>query len=305
VDLLLYLIFRAFIGFLNLLPHRVRLEAATALVRVFLAFSGRYRDIADKNLRQAFPERDLRWRREILRRSCRSLAEVVIDFIRLPRLGRAWVQSHVDFPGFERFCELRRQNQGKGVLLVSGHLGSFELLPFFMAHLVAPMAFVVRNFHQRRIDAWWNGVRCRPGNRVIGRKGAIKDILRFINGGMDVGLLFDQNVVRSQAYFVDWFGRPAATTRAVAAAALRTQTAVLLFAVRTVSLDHYHVEMREFDFKSLYQDESLSAQEKGEEITRQVTREFEILIRQDPPSWFWLHRRWKTVPAGMEEDFYK
>ena len=305
MDLLLYIGFRLLVWAFNLLPFRARAALAGGLARFSLILIPRYRRIADLNLQLVFPEKDESWRKRIMRQSCRSLGLVFADFVRIPQLDRDWAQRHVDFPQIGRFKDIIAAAKPKGVMLVSGHLGSFEFLPYCMAAMVEPMAFVARGFKQKRIDAWWNGVRCLHGNTLIPRKGAIKGILRNINAGRAVGFLFDQNMVRNQAFFVDWFGRPAATTKALGLAAVRTETPVLLFAIRTVALDHYRLEMREFDFEALYRDAQLGFEEKAVEVTARVTKEFEKMVREDPSAWFWVHRRWKTTPLEGQGNYYE
>src|SRR5690606_20029609 len=105
-------------------------------------------------------------------------------------------------------------------MMATGHLGSFELLAHCVSMYGFPISFVVRPFKLERLNAWWSGIREAAGNRAIARSGAFKEILKELTSGRDVAVLFDQNVTRNHAVFVDWFGRPAATTRTVALAAL-------------------------------------------------------------------------------------
>jgi len=131
MDLLSYLLVRGFFFLLNLLPLSCRLRLVSGILRLGFIFSRRHKKIALKNLNLAFPEESTEWKNEVLRRSFDSLARLVIDFARLPRCDEKWVREHVDFPDFELFKKI---NSGeKGLILATGHLGSFEL----MAHCSA------------------------------------------------------------------------------------------------------------------------------------------------------------------------
>ena len=129
-------------------------------------------------------------------------------------------------------------------------------------------------------------------------------MLRLLKRGQDVGILFDQNVTRSNALFIDWFGKPAATTKAVAHAALKTRAPVFIIALIVIETDRYFYECINCDCSDIYDNEDLSKTEKLVLITTRMVRHYEDLIRKYPESWFWMHRRWKTVAEGDSEDFY-
>ena len=306
MDLLIYCTVRAAVALLNLLPLRGRIVLIAIVFRVFLFFSARYRAIAHTNLALAFPEKDAAWRERVLREHCRSLARVIVDFARLPQLDEEWALSHIEFNELAQYRAVQRNASGKGALLVTGHLGSFELMPFYMAACESPIAFVVRNFKHKRIDDWWNRVRSARGNVVIPRKGALKGILKSLEQGVNVGVLFDQNVRRENAVFVNWFGKPASTTKAVGLAALRLKTPVLVFTIKSLGNDRYRLIMREVDCRDLYHDTERDKESRILELTHRCVFVFEDLIRDDPAGWFWLHRRWKTQPdENAPEDLYR
>lgn len=303
---LLYILFRGFVVFTQLFPYGAQILIVASLLRAVSFVVPRYKKIARKNLELVFPDLDSEEREGILSRSYVSLARLFVDFIRIPSLDGEWIDSHVAFPQRERFTEIKAQNNGRGILLVSGHLGSFELLPFCMVKRVSPIMFVARTLKPKKLDDWWNSVRCSYGNELVLRKGALKGIIENIQKGTDVGLLFDQNVTRNNAVFVDWFGRPAATTKALGIAALRLKVPILVFAIRFVGDGKYQVEMRECAIDHIYRDDTLTREKKIKSITEVATKEYEELIRQDPEGWFWMHRRWKTTAnPELSENFYR
>jgi len=304
MDRLALLGLRVVCGGLRLLPPRVGESVVATVFRILLYLVPRYERIARRNLALAFPEETDKWRAARLAESIRSLARVLVDFARLPRLDREWVERHVTVPFLPRFEEIKRANPGRGVVIATGHLGSFELLAHSIALLGHPLSFVVRNFTLPRVDAWWTASREASGNRVIGRRGAFKDIVRDIQRGRDVAVLFDQNVTRNHAVFVPWFGIPAATTRAVALAALRTESPVIVAGVGYRGGDCYEVLAEECDFGAIYAATDIPTEEKVLRMTAEMASRYVGMIRRYPGEWFWMHRRWKTRPEGEAEDVY-
>jgi len=305
MDLFVLILVRALTGLLAALPRVWAVRVLTALVRLVALLFPKHARIARRNLCLAFPELTEAERERILRESYVSLARLLVDFSRLPKLDTAWVNAHIECPFLPRFREIKATHPGKGVVIATGHLGSFELLAHSVAMYGNPIDFVVRNFKLPRVDRWWTGIRERQGNRVISRKGAFRDVMRSLQSGRDVALLFDQNVTRNHAVFVPWFGVPAATTRSVALAALRTEAPVIVASIHHLGEDRYRTEAIECDFTPLYRDETISPDEKIERMTARMAAAYESMIRAHPGEWFWMHRRWKTRPEGEHENLYR
>lgn len=304
LDFALLILLRLFFGLLNLLPLNLRLFFLTKLLQIILFCLPRLKAVSIKNLALAFPDKTNEWYSEVLKKNAASLARLLVDFARLDKLDRKWVQAHVQFPFAARFAQIQKERPEQRIVVATGHLGSFELLAHSVALMGYPLSYVVRDFKLPRVDRWWRGIRERYGNRVISRKGAFKDVLRELQQKRIVALLFDQNVTRNHAVFVPWFGKMAATSKALALAALRSEALVLVATLNHLEGDNYRIEVSECDFSKLYADQALSADQKVQLITQRASQEFEKFIVQAPHAWFWMHRRWKTTPAGVPEDFY-
>jgi len=296
---------RSLLWLLNCLPLALREEFLTALVHLVFLCLPRHRRIAIRNLERAFPEHNREWHQHILRSSYRCFARVLVDFARLHTLDDRWVREHVSCPFIQRYRELQSQHPSHGLIIVTGHLGSFELLAHAVPVLSKPIAFVARAFELPRFDAWWTSIREANGNVVIDRKGAFREIPKFLAQGTDVALLCDQNVKRNHAVFVPFFGNIAATTKTPAIVALRNTAPIVVAAVLRRGVDQYEIDAVECDFSALYRDEAISNEQKIYLITARVTAEYEAMIRKQPEAWFWMHRRWRTVPEGANESFYE
>ena len=295
---------RVALGVLGLFPLRLRRFHTRVLLRVVAKFLGKHRNISHRNIALAFPKMSEAERQEVFLQSFESMGDLAVDLSRFPRLTKQWAETHIDFPNLPQLKKVKDQNPEKGILLVTGHLGSFELSAFCLPFLYRPIGFIVRNFTNPYLDTWWRKIREGNGNIVVSREGGYREMVRLLQRGIDVGFLFDQNVTRNHALFVKWFGRPAATTKALALAALRTEAPIFVVAIIRKGVDNYFYECIECDCADVYHDTTLSKDEKLRKITERLVRQFEQLIFKYPESWFWIHRKWKTCPEGEAEVFY-
>ncbi len=294
IDLITTIAVRTFIGILSIIPDKARVWFLDQLLFWFTFLLPSYRKVSRINLKIAFPDLSEPKREKILRESFTSLAIAISDFVRFPRITPEWIKSHVEFPYLEKYKKLKASETTTGLLVATGHLGSFELQAYMMSVLGYPLSFVVRNFKLPLLDRWWNGRREKYGNRVLNRAGAFRRIVKELKQGRDVGVLFDQNVKRSHAVFVPWFSKEASTTKSLALAALETKAKVVVVGLITIGFDKYRMEVIECDFSSIYESKALKRSEKVLEITKEISSRYQTLIEQHPEGWFWMHRRWKT-----------
>ena len=303
-EVVAYILVRALVALLGALPQSVRVGVFAALFRTVFALVPRIRRTIEQNLKLAFPERDGEWRKEITRKNATEMARLLSDIVRLPSLTPAWAERHVEISALDGYRARLRDDPSRGILIATGHLGSFELLGHAIGLRGLPLAAVARRFQSRLFNRWWTGLREAGGNKIIDRKGAFKEVVNAISAGMSAAILFDQNVTRNHAVFVDWFGVPAATTRSVALAGLRTGAPIYVASIRYMGDDHYCVDALECDCADVYRSESLSSDEKVTIITQRLAEHYCEMIRKFPEGWFWLHRRWKTRPDEKDARMY-
>jgi Kdo2-lipid IVA lauroyltransferase/acyltransferase len=306
LKLINYLLIRITSGFLRLLPVEWQRRLVAWAGRLIGSRLSRFERVSLTNLKLAFPEKTEAWRRQVFSATPNAMARLLVDFLRLDKLDQNWVQSHVKFPAFSELEKLRAVNPDKGIILATGHLGSFELLAHsFVSYSKRPVGLVVRDFKNPRIDNWWYAKREANGNRTIPREGAYKRIIYNLKHGIDVGILFDQNVRNQHAVFVDWFGRPAATTRAIGLAALQTGAPVVVISISNLDDDQYQINAVHCDYNDIIGDSQMDKEDKVQAITQRVSDEFCKMIKDRPEEWFWMHRRWKTTPPGQPENLYE
>ena len=305
LDLLTLFILKTFVFFLNILPLGIRELLVVSIIRAVFALLPAYRRIAFRNLNLVLPNASRDEHEEIFQKSLRTFGRIFIDLTRIHTLGPDWVRDNVECPYLVDYKKIKECNPDKGVLFATGHLGSFEVLAHCVPIYGYPISFIVRSFRLERVNQWWKSKREVRGNKAIDRKGAVKATVAELLQGRDVGVLFDQNLTRNHAVFVNFFGKPAATTKLIGIAAIRTECPIVCASIQYLGNDRYRINALEVPVQDLYKNTELSNDEKIIIITERVTAEYEKMILANPGEWFWFHRRWKTTPEGIEENFYR
>lgn len=306
--MLTYRFLVTFCWLINCLPLAWRVGVFTTGINLALLILPRLKRTAFKNLALALPDRSSAELLSILKESNQRFARGLVDTLRLPTLNAAWVRKHVEFPDAEKVKNVIERAPNKAALFVTGHYNSFEILPRCISEYIHRTGyFVARSLRNPYIDRWWNELRGEQGNAVINRAGGLKKIVDLLKGGDCIGLVFDQNVTRKQAVFVDWFGHLAATTKAMAYCHLRLRVPIVLVIMHQVDAANYRIETHIFECEQCASDESKNNYEDEvalKAITQRVSDAFTAAVKAHPEGWFWLHRRWKTRPNETDVSFY-
>jgi KDO2-lipid IV(A) lauroyltransferase len=253
----------------------------------------RLRRVGERNLGLALPELPSKTKKRILRHVFRNLGWQLVEFCRLPRYTaentRGWIRTE----GLEHFAAAKAR--GRGVLVLTGHLGAWELSSFYHSLMGHPMGMVIRRLDNRMLDDYVNGIRCLHGNQVLHKDDFARGLLHAMRAGETVGILMDTNMTPPQGVFVRFFGITACTASGLARVALKTGAAVVPgFLVwqpgeRQYVL-HFGPELR-LTRSEDHEADILAA-------TQQCNDVLESWIRRYPDQWLWIHRRWKTRPPG-------
>jgi len=286
---------RAVVGVLGLLPHAWALACGRAIGRLGHALVASRRRIAAENLLAVYGDKlSEAEQRRIGRQSFESLGLLLADFARMPRLSAAGAAELVSYEGAENY--LKAVAAGRGILYLTAHFGSWELMPYVQGLMGRPLAFIVRPADNPLIEAWLKRVREASGCRVIVKRQAFKEVFKALAAGGAVGVLIDQAVAPSLGVAGTFLGRPAHTTAAVAHIALRTRAAVLpVFLVREADgLRHRLVVEPEVELVvSGDRDRDVAVN------TERFVRVVEAFVERWPEQWLWCHRRWRE-PAAAE-----
>ena len=244
-----------------------------------------------QNLALAFPDTTDRERDSLALEATRHLSRTLLEVLRLPHYARSKFER-VDVCGMEHLTHALRS--GRGVLVFSGHLGSFELAMAAGAQQApAPVSVVVKGF-SAATQAFMTRVRSAAGLHVIDERFAMGPVRAALARNEIVVFVLDQNATRRRGVFVEFFGKAACTLRALAVVALRTGAPVVpVIARRDPDGRHRLTLGPPIPFESRG-----SMHASVREMTQVYTSYLEGAIREAPAQWFWSHRRWKTRPIS-------
>lgn len=282
------------LGVLGSLPRSWARKVGASLSLLLKPLLGRLNRFGHRNLQLAFPAMPARERNMLLREQYRSLGWLLAEFAQMRRYSAERVTREImRYDGLERYLAAR--DKGKGVLVLTGHLGAWELSSFVHSLLGHPMGMVIRRLDNPLVDALVNRVRCQHGNRILHKDDFARGLLRAMHAGETVGILMDTNMTPPQGLFVPFFGTAACTASGMARVARKTGAAVLPgFLLWRDAEQRYVLHFGE----ELTLQQTENAEEDAAANTALFAQVTEQYVRANPGQWLWLHRRWKTRPAG-------
>jgi Kdo2-lipid IVA lauroyltransferase/acyltransferase len=282
-----------FVHSIRLLPRRVARAVGAAIAAGAFYGLGRLRKVGVRNLELAFPEKKASDREAILRSVYRNLGDLLAEFCKMPDYTAEVASRFIRYEGLENF--LRARERGKGVLVLTGHLGAWELSSFYHSLMGMPMGMVIRRLDNPLVDAFVNRIRCLHGNRVIHKDDFARGLIASMRAGETVGILMDTNMTPPQGVFVPYFGVLACTASGMARIAAKTGAAVVPgFLLWEESEQRYVLHFGE----ELEVVHTGDAEQDALVNTAGFTAAIEGYVRRYPEQWLWMHRRWKTRPAG-------
>ncbi len=255
----------------------------------------RLRGVGLRNLALAYPAWSEERRKATLRTVYRNLGYLLAEFCLMRHYSRIQANAFIEYEGLEHYLAAR--DRGKGVLVLTGHLGAWELSSFYHSLAGFPMGLVIRRLDNPLVDAFVNRVRTLHGNRVIHKDDFARGLISAMRGGETVGILMDTNMTPPQGVFVPYFGVPACTASGLARVALKTDAAVLPgFLIWEQARKKYVLRFGER--MELRRTGDVDADVLAN--TAAFTAAIERYVRANPEQWLWMHRRWKTRPPGAQ-----
>jgi len=283
----------ALVAFVRVMPGPLVRASGTLLGLAFYTVDGAHRRIAERNLAAAFPRRSARERRAIVRRVFTHFGRLLVELLKFSTLSDEALMARVEFEG-EEHARLAYA-QGKGVLFITGHFGFWELHAVVHALRIEPIGVLARALDNPSLNQRLEDIRQRTGNSVIYRQGTIRRVMRMLQAGRGVAVLIDQHIQTRDAVYVEFFDRPAATTSAVAALALRTGAPVVPVFALPLGGGRYRMI-----YEHPVEPPSAGSEDAIREFTQRCTDVLEMYVRRHPDLWLWMHRRWRD--AGPSSD---
>jgi len=272
-------------------PSSLAYLAGESLGALAYRLDRKHREIAKENLQRAFNgQLSQSAINALVRSTFINLGRTVVETCRIPKIDRENFRRLIEIEGYEHYQKAKER--GRGVIYITAHLGSWELLPVASALAGEPLWIVARPLDNPYLDKAINHLRGGCGTKVLPKKRAMRGVLGALNRGGSVGILIDQNITLKEGVFVDFFGRPACTALAPALLALRTDASVLPAAIFRCGRDRHRIVVGEEI--SLIRTGQLAADLVAN--TTAFTKAIEAFVRREPAQWLWVHRRWKTQP---------
>lgn len=293
---LVYFAARAGAAAISSLPVETALELAGPLGRLLYRWDRKHRERTLSHLKLAFPEWSQQRVEQVAIESFEHFVRLAVEVVHLPRLvhARCW-------PSRIGRCELgpavELLSRGRPLLLVTGHYGNWEMLGSLLAVLGFPMAALARPIDHRRVNDWLLGIRESKGLRIITKWDATDVMVDLLRSGGALGFIADQNA-GDRGMFVPYFGRLASSYKSIGLLAMQLQAPIIVgYARRIGTQARYDLGVTDI----IRPEDWSGARDPLYYITARYNRALEMMIRECPQQYLWMHRRWKSRPRFERE----
>ncbi|MGE3314399.1 MAG: lysophospholipid acyltransferase family protein [Planctomycetaceae bacterium] len=294
-----YAVFRALVCVLNILPLTacIRFARFAAFVIWLLPRKLTRYHVSRENIRKSFGE-TLTDRQvdEMIHGMWVHLFRMIPEIVQLPRKLRLY--NCADVIKFRNRDEtVRCLSTGRPVLILSGHFGNWEVAMTTFGVFGFPCGVVARDLDNPYLDDWFRQFRRFTGHRLISKKGGGSEMAAILERRGHLGLLGDQDA-GSGGLFVDFFGRPASTFKSIALLAIEFRAYILVGYARRLpdDLENNRWVTYELGTEEIIDPLEFDGPDAVVKITERYTNALERIVRLAPEQYFWVHRRWKSVP---------
>jgi Kdo2-lipid IVA lauroyltransferase/acyltransferase len=250
------------------------------------------RAVVERQLSAALPERSPEDIERIARETYAQLGRTSVETAILPAYNAAEIVSlFEDVQGWSIIEE--RLARGKGLILVTGHLGNWELGGAYLAARGIPIDVVARHMANPLFDRYLTRTRQQIGMEVVHDEEAVRRVPRSLRSGRAVAFLVDQGAVGLASTWVPFFGRYAKTPRGPAVFALRLDAPIVFGAAVRRPSGRYQLTFEPIDVAP-----SGDREADVDRIVADYTATLERWVRRTPEQYLWHHRRWKHQRPG-------
>ncbi len=290
IETIAYKAIKILFDMLALIPPTAGEKIALALSKIWFALDKRHKNVAIENITHAFGDQMTSY--EINRMARKTFFYAANMLFETPR-AYTWkpddLSKHYTIKGFDHLKAAH--TKGKGVLMVSGHFGNWEISVQLNNLSGLQCCGVYRKLDFLPMEKYFHEKRESTGSRLYPLKGAAQATFRELRLGNCMCLLIDQNAKRHQGVFIDFLGRKACANTGPAHLALAMDVPVIpYFFVR---------ENGKYRLEVLPEIPVIKTGDMEKDIlvnTQNFNRVIEDIIRRYPDQWFWIHNRWKTQP---------
>jgi len=279
--------------FLCLLPRKLVRFPGLVLGILWFDILRIRRSVLDQNLTMAFPEMTPGQRKKIARSSVYNMTKGFSEMFIVPGIDQRWRQKHMVFEGVEHFRAA--QSQGKGVFLLSMHIGSGDVSTSALAAELTELYLITKTFRSQWLNYLWFTIRGFSGIKYINAHGPQNafEILKALKKKAAVVFVLDQFLGRPLGIPTTFFGHRTGTAYGLALFVQKTKAPVVPVYACEGPEGKIHIRfLPEVDTQSL-------VTEDKDQTTLAMTQKFndiiENCIREVPDQWMWVHRRWKNI----------
>jgi len=289
----IYLLVRLFVCAIQAIPLETGKSFATGLAWLIYQLDKRHRQVAHDNLTLAFPElvNDYHKRDKIVRKVLQHFCTLLIEIVHLPRImnNRTW-RDFLDLGDNPIIVEALLKK--RPLMIVTGHLGNWEMAGFSLGLLGFTTHAIARTLDNPYLEKFLKDFRERTGQKLLAKKGDFEQMTHILAAGGTIATLADQDA-GPRGQFVQFFGRPASTHKAIALLAMEFNVPMAVVGVPRIG--------KPMKYKVICEDlidpeEYAGRPDALHAITQRYTSALERMIRKYPEQYFWLHRRWKHQP---------
>jgi KDO2-lipid IV(A) lauroyltransferase len=249
------------------------------------------RRVVERQIAAAFPGLDPARVDAVARGAFEHLGRIAVETALLSRIGRAEVLGLVEgVDGWDLFERLHAR--GRGLIVVTGHLGNWEIGGAYVAARGLPIDVVARRMGNPLFDGYLTRTRSRLGMAVVPDQDAVRRTPRALAQGRVVAFVADQAGLTLSSSYIPFFGRPAKTPRGPAVFALRLGAPLVFGVAVRQPAGTYRITFEEIPVRDTGDREG-----DVDRVLEAYTRTLERWVRLVPEQYFWHHRRWKRQPA--------
>jgi lauroyl/myristoyl acyltransferase len=272
------------------LPRAWAYALAVIAARFAWWFSPLARPRLEYNLKVACPELTPAELRRTSRLNFRNHAKAYADLMMLPRMKVESMGPLLHIEGLEYLEQARAI--GKGVMVVSCHMGSYEVASAIWSATLTPVSFFAEELEPRALYEWYRDTRARLGISVLPlHLGGLRKVTQALKEQEMVITAIDRDITGT-GHMMPFFGRPAPIPLGPAAIALRLGTPLLPVCVYRLPDDTY----RAVGTPPVIAQSTGDARADEIRVTQELVRQIEGFIRKHPDQWHVPHRIWEGSP---------
>jgi KDO2-lipid IV(A) lauroyltransferase len=284
--LYIYTLLRGFLVFFKIIPRGLALSLGKLIGVIVFKFSKEARRVSFENLRFLYPSvKSPGQKRNLVINNFKEVGKNLIDMLRLTKYRNGTLDRIVALKNGNNIRKL--MDRGKGLIVITAHLGCWELIPAFFSQNDYTVNVIAREVYDKNVNREVNRIRECFNIRIIDKARAPIVALKRLLRGEGVGILMDQNT-KTNSVSIDFLGHKANTPIGPAYLALKTGAPVLPVAIHRLKDDSHLIEVGE----------EVSISRSGDfetdlfENTQRFSKAIERFIVNHPEEWVWFHKRW-------------